>query len=93
MSHAEGSLRCQGSIDVDVGADVDSPHHAIGQAVQPKTWRHLLGAAYAAPDGRTFLIEVLKHLADENRASGAPRPVSDQQLRWALEQLADESTS
>ena len=72
---------------------MDSPHHAIGRAVQPNTWRHLLGAAYAAPDGRTFLIEVLKHLADENRASCAPPPLSDGQLRWALEQLADESTS
>ena len=41
----------------------------------PNTWRHLLGAAYAAPDGRTFLIEVLKHLADENRASCAPPPL------------------
>ncbi len=62
-----------------------------GSAVHRDTWRELLGAAYAAPDGREFLIAVLGRLKDQERPRHAPPALTEGQLRWVLDQMSEES--
>ena len=60
-------------------------------AVQPTTFRRLAAAAYAVPDGRQHLLDVLRRLASAERPPGAPPPLTEEQLRWVLDQLEQEA--
>ena len=62
-------------------------------AVSPATFRGLAAAAHAAPDGREFLLDVVRRLASAERPAGAPAPLTEEQLRWVLTELADEASS